>query len=109
MKLATLTLAAGLLAGGAAQAQDQDHDQDVESLLQTHDCRLCHADRETKTGPAYVDVADKYHGNPDAESSLVNVIRKGARGAGPWHMPPHPEVSPAEAKRIAEYILSLKR
>lgn len=29
-------------------------------------------------------------------------------GEGPWHMPPHPEVSDADARRMVRYILSLQ-
>jgi cytochrome c551/c552 len=34
---------------------------------------------------------------------------KGSHGNGPWHMPPHPEVSDADAKAMVRYILSLKK
>jgi len=38
---------------------------------------------------------------------IANDIRAGIRGGGPWHMPPHPEVSPEEARTMARYIMSL--
>jgi cytochrome c len=103
MKFVTIALAAGILVGGAAEAQD------AQLLLKAYNCNICHTDRETMTGPAYVDVAVKYRNNPKAVSILVAVIRKGVHGEGPWPMPPLPEVPPADAKKIAEYILSLKR
>lgn len=103
MKLVTIALGAGLLVGGAAEAQN------VQSLLKTYNCTLCHSERETRTGPAYVDVAVRYRHNPKAVSILVDVIRKGVHGEGPWPMPPLPEVPPADARKIAEYVLSLKR
>ncbi len=102
MKIATLVLTLGMLVGGHAQADD------VQSLLRAYNCRVCHSDHETRTGPAFVDVAAKYRGNKKAVSILVDVIRKGVHGEGPWPMPPLPEVSPADAKDISEYILSLK-
>lgn len=80
-----------------------------QSLLQQNNCYLCHADRETKTGPAYVDVAAKYLGKPDAIEAVAATVRKGAHGGGPWHMPPHPEISRADAMTMARYILSLRR
>ena len=83
--------------------------EDVQALLQSYNCRLCHSDYETRTGPAAtVDVAAKYRGKKNAASTIVAVIRKGVHGEGPWPMPPLPEVSPADARRIAAYILSLK-
>ena len=77
-------------------------------LLQDYKCYLCHADAETKAGPPFVDVAAKYRGNPNAVGAVAAVVRKGARGDAPWHMPPHPELSTADAKAIARYILSLQ-
>ena len=102
MKLAAYVLTAGMLAAGHVQAED------VQALLQSYNCRLCHSDYESRTGPAYVDVATKYRGKKNAASTIVALIRKGVHGEGPWPMPPLPEVSPADARRIAEYILSLK-
>jgi len=85
------------------------HAQAPESLLQQNNCYLCHADRETKTGPAYVDVAAKYRGKRDAVEAVAATVRKGSHGGGPWHMPPHPEISRADAMTMARYILSRKR
>jgi cytochrome c551/c552 len=102
IRLAAIALVVGMLVAGAAGAQD------VPSLLKTHNCDLCHSERETRTGPSYVDMAVKYRNNPKAASILVAVIRKGVHGGGPWPMPPLPEVPPADANRIAAYILSLK-
>jgi len=83
--------------------------QSPQALLHEYKCYICHADKETKTGPAYVDVAAKYRGNRKAVAAVAAVVKKGANHGGPWHMPPHPEVSDAEAERMAHYILSLKR
>jgi cytochrome c len=81
--------------------------QAPETLLQRYKCYICHADKEAKTGPAYADVAARYGGSPQAVTIVASILRKGAHGSGPWHMPPHPEVSDADAKRMARYILSL--
>ena len=103
MNPVSLALAAMMSAVGVAQAQAP------QVLLQQYKCYSCHADVETKTGPAYVDVADKYRGNPQAVPIVAAVIRKGIHDTGPWHMPPHPEVSDVDAKKMAQYILSLKK
>jgi cytochrome c len=86
------------------------HAQDPQALLQQYRCYICHADTDTLTGPAYVDVAAKYKDKTRSRSvaAVAALIRKGVRGGGPWHMPPHPEVSDAEAKVMARYILSLR-
>jgi cytochrome c len=103
VKLVGLALAATLSLIGIARAQAP------QILLQQYKCYICHADNESKTGPAYIDVATRYRSNPQAVTILTAAIRKGAHGSGPWHMPPHPEISEAEAKRMVHYILSLKK
>jgi cytochrome c len=82
--------------------------QGPQVLLQYYKCNVCHAERETRTGPAYVDVAARYRGDPKAAAMLTATVRQGAHGAGPWHMPPHPEVSAADARAMVRYILSLR-
>jgi len=77
------------------------------ALLTSYKCYLCHADSEPKAGPAYVDVATRYRGDPHAIDTIATKIRDGVRGGGPWHMPPHPEVSKADARTMAAYIMAL--
>jgi cytochrome c len=81
--------------------------QAPQDLLQQYKCYVCHADTEAKAGPAYVDVAAKYAGNRQAVTIIAKFVRQGGHRGGPWHMPPHPEVSDADAKEMARYILSL--
>ena len=103
VKLAALILAAGCAAAGAAQAED------AQALLQKYDCMLCHANDEAKTGPAFIDVADAYRGKPQAAATIAAIVRKGAHGSSPWPMPPSPQVSAADARTIAKYILALRK
>ena len=77
------------------------------ALLTNYKCYLCHADAEPKAGPAYVDVATRYRGDPRAVDTIAAKIRDGVRGGGPWHMPPHPEVSKVDARAMAAYIMTL--
>jgi cytochrome c len=77
-----------------------------QALLQKYECYSCHGDGEARSGPAYADVAARYRKTPHAVARLADVIRKGTRGSGQWHMPPHPEISKADAVRMARYILS---
>lgn len=96
-----LALASASLASGAPQTPPD--------LLTEHLCYMCHSDREAMAGPAFADVAAYYRGRQDALSRIAADIRAGIRGGAPWHMPPHPEVSPEEAKAMARYIMSLDR
>jgi cytochrome c551/c552 len=90
---------------GARTAQSVD----AQALLRKYDCHLCHALDETGTGPAYVEIATKYRGDPNAASRLAALVRKGAHGRGPWHMPPLPQVPEADARAMVDYILAARK
>ena len=96
-----VTIAAACLAAGTADAHD------APTLLHKHSCYLCHADQETKAGPAFADIASAYGTGAQAVARLVTIIRKGAFGGKTFHMPPHPEVSNNEARAMARYVLSV--
>jgi len=60
-------------------------------------------------GPAYKDVAKKYAGDAKAADMLATKIMKG--GSGVWGaipMPANPQVSDADAKKLAAWVLSQK-
>jgi len=101
MKRIALAFATALLAAGTVPAQEP------QALLQKYSCTICHSKEEAGAGPAFVDIAEKYKGNPKAAAILRAEIKKGTHGSGPWHMPPHPEVTNADAEAMAQYILSL--
>ena len=102
MKFIWLILTATVVVAGHVRAQ-------APQLLQQYKCYYCHADKEEKAGPAFADVAARYKGKSQAVGRLVATVRNGRHGDGPWHMPPHPEVSEADAKEIVRYILSLQQ
>jgi len=79
-------------------------------LTKKYNCVACHAETTKKIGPAYRDVAKKYAGVAgDTAGALAAKIRKGGSGQwGPIPMPPHPQVSEADARAMATYILGLK-
>lgn len=78
-------------------------------LAQKKNCMACHQVDKKLVGPAYKDVAAKYAGNKDAVNLLAQKIMKGGSGVwGPVPMPANPQVSEAEAKQLATWILSLK-
>jgi cytochrome c551/c552 len=103
-KLRMLVCLVAASAAGFAYGQGQT----PQALLHYYKCYLCHADTETKVGPAYVDIAARYQGNSQAMPVLIAAVRNGAHGSGPWHMPPHPEVSTGDAATMVRYILSVK-
>jgi cytochrome c len=93
-------------AGAGLQAANP---QTAEQLTQKSDCFSCHAADHLIVGPAYNAIAKKYAGQADAASLLARRIREG--GSGTWgniRMPPHPNLTDAQTKEIAQWILSLK-
>jgi hypothetical protein len=77
----SLALAALMSAAGAAHAQAP------QVPLQQYKCYSCHADDEAKTGPAYVDVADKFRGNPQAVIPRRPAGRSNCRRCGKERYP----------------------
>lgn len=77
------------------------------ALAQKNTCTACHAVDKKLVGPAYQDVAKKYAGQKDAAGQLAESIRKG--GSGKWGnvpMPAQPALGEADAKILAEWVLS---
>ena len=77
-------------------------------LAKKKNCLSCHTVDHKVVGPSYKDIAKKYAG-ADAVAKLAGKIKGG--GAGNWGvvpMPANPQVSEAEAKELASWILTLK-
>jgi cytochrome c len=80
-----------------------------EASLKKNNCMACHSVDKKLVGPSYKDIANRYRGQSDAADKLAKKIRSGGSGAwGPMPMPANPQVSEAEAKRLAEFILNTK-
>ncbi len=80
-----------------------------QALATAKNCMACHAAEKKLVGPSYKDVATKYAGQKDAVDKLAVKIIKG--GAGVWGavpMPANTQVSEAESKKLAAWVLSLK-
>ena len=72
-------------------------------------CLACHQLDKRKYGPNFKEVAAKYAGQKNAAEFLAKKIRRGGTGVwGPDAMPPQPQVSAAEARALANYVLSLQ-
>ena len=105
MKKQALILSA-LLAGAAAVPAMAA--EDASALAQQKNCLGCHQVDKKVVGPAYKDVAAKYAGDAGAEAKLIAKVKSG--GAGVWGQIPMPpnNVTDEEAKKLVEWILSLK-
>ena len=95
-----------VVASGALLALPAIADQ---ALATAKNCMACHAVDRKLVGPAYKEVAKKYAADKGAADALATKIQKG--GSGVWGavpMPANPQVSDAEAKKLAAWVLSQK-
>ena len=77
-----------------------------KALAEKNGCLGCHAVAAKLVGPAYKDVAAKYVDQPDATEMLAKSIRAGGTGKwGEMAMPPQAQLSEADAKKLAAWIL----
>ena len=79
-----------------------------EDLAKAKNCFSCHAVANKIVGPAFKDVAAKYKGDKKAGDSLAAKIKAGGKGVwGEIPMPPN-NLSDAEGKQLAAWILKQK-
>lgn len=86
---------------------------DAQSLAAEKQCFVCHSlDRQIGRATAFRAIAERYRGKANVEPNLAQKIKSG--GVGHWGfipMPPagwkRPDVSDAEAKELAAWILAL--
>ncbi len=80
-----------------------------KSLIEGTDCMTCHKTDSKLIGPSYLDIAAKYDNSPENLELLAGKIIDG--GSGVWGSVPmsaHPGMSRDNAKKMVEYILSLR-
>jgi cytochrome c len=79
-----------------------------EALVKSGDCKTCHHATAKIIGPSHTDVAKKYDFTAANVSMLATKIIQG--GVGVWGETPmnaHPDVTQADAEKMARYVLSL--
>jgi cytochrome c551/c552 len=90
-------------------AQPHSALSDAQQIATKYGCLGCHNPTVKIVGPAYRDIAVKYKTDPAAQAKIDEQIHKGGSGKwGPIIMPPFPQVTAAETKLLANWILGLK-
>ena len=70
-------------------------------------CTGCHDFNASSAGPSFAAISNRYAGKPTAVALLADHIRNGSHGSwGAGRMPPHPDMSAAQATAIARWIVS---
>lgn len=92
-----------------AQPVVEVSEADAMQLAKKSNCLACHTVDKKMVGPSFKDIAAKYRGDAGAEARLAGIIGKGGRGVwGVMAMPPSPQLSEADRKILAKFVLSLK-
>lgn len=79
------------------------------ALATARNCMTCHMVERKVLGPSFKDVAAKYKDNKGAVELLADKIVKGGVGVwGPVAMPANPQVSEADARKLASWVLSVR-
>lgn len=78
-----------------------------EALAKSKGCLGCHAIDKKVVGPAYKDVAQKYAGQNVVDQLSEKVMKGGGGVWGGMAMPPN-AVTPEEAKKLVQWVLSQK-
>ena len=79
-----------------------------EQMLARYGCTACHAVDHKVVGPSLKDVAAKYKGHPEVETTLADKVRNG--GAGVWGdvpMIPNPQVPDQDLQALVKWVLAL--
>ena len=106
MKKEWMALAAALLLlPCVAQA---DTAAAMQALADKNGCFACHGMQSKVVGPGFAEVAAKYKGDGQAAERLGRKIRDGGKGVwGPVPMPAHGNLGEADARKLAEWVLSV--
>lgn len=79
-----------------------------EALVNASDCKTCHHKENKLIGPSHTDVAKKYEFTQANVTLLASKIINGGTGVwGEIPMSAHPDLSQADAEKMARYILSI--
>ena len=78
------------------------------ALIEGADCLTCHKMDVRVVGPSYQEVADKYT-EGDLDMLASKIIDGGKGNWGEIPMTPHAGMSKDNAKKMVEYIMTLKK
>jgi len=101
----TLVSGTFLDASGKANAMDPGF-----AMMKASDCFNCHAIEHRIIGPAFIEIADKYRGQPSALEVSVQRVRDGSTKVwGELPMLPHPQHSIDEINLMLRWVFGLEK
>lgn len=90
---------------------DTSHDSTIPinarlEMMKTSDCFNCHAVKTRMAGPSFSEVAHQYPYNASTVERLAKHVLEGSSGIwGNTPMPPHPNFTEEEVRKIIQWIL----
>ncbi|MBQ0131069.1 MAG: c-type cytochrome [Comamonas sp.] len=79
-----------------------------QAYMDGSDCMRCHGIDRKFVGPSFLQVADRYRAQGDAQAYIAQKIREGSVGVwGNTIMPRHPQVTQEQAEGMAAWILAV--
>ena len=79
-----------------------------QAFMDGSDCMRCHGIDRKFVGPSFLQVADRYRDQGDAQAYIARKILEGSVGVwGNVIMPRHPQLTPMQAEAIAGWILAI--
>ena len=80
------------------------------AMMKSSDCFNCHAIEQKVVGPALVDIADKYRGQPGALDASAKRVREGSTKIwGEIPMLPHPQHTTDEVTIMLRWLFALEK
>jgi cytochrome c len=80
------------------------------ALMKSSDCFNCHQVEQRIIGPSYLEVADRYRGQPAALDLAVKRVREGSTGVwGQVPMLPHPQHTTDEVTIMLRWVFGLEK
>ncbi len=101
----TLVSSALLDAAGKGVASDPGL-----AAMKSSDCFNCHQVEQRIIGPSYLEIADRYRGQPAALDTAAKRVREGSTGVwGPVPMLPHPQHTTDEVTIMLRWVFGLEK
>ncbi len=79
-----------------------------QALATAKNCMSCHTLAKKLVGPSFKEVAAKYAGKNVTDTLAAKIMKGGSGVYGPVPMPANTQVSEAEAKTLAAWVLTIK-
>jgi len=80
------------------------------ALMKSSDCFNCHQVEQKIIGPSYLEIAERYRGQPAALDAAAKRVREGSTGVwGQVPMLPHPQHTTDEVTIMLRWVFGLER